>query len=836
MRRIVTVLVLTFPVVLHAAPPEAHLAANGKALVPIVVGTNASERVRGAAETLTEYLERICGATFQLEPGQGRSGIVVGRPSDFASLPFPTDFPDGPFNREYYLLRSSAGALYVIGATDLAVEHAVWDVLYRLGYRQFFPGETWEVIPHTNALILAVDVRESPDFAARRIWYNWGTRDYNREPYAQWCARNRTVRGFRLNSGHSYLAIINANKAEFDAHPEYYALVDGERKYRGGSTKFCVANPGLRKLVADYAVRQVQKNPDLDSISRDPSDGSGWCECEACAAMGSVSDRALTLANESAEAINKLGLGDKYVGMYAYNVHCAPPTIKVHPKVIISSTTAFITGGWTQDQIIDGWQAQGATLGIYDYFSVIAWDWNLPRRSRSARPKPLAEKIRRFYEKGARFYDAESGDAWGPYGLGYYVAGRVMWDVTEADRVDAIVDDFLTRAFGPAKKPMAEFYHLIAEDTQKRSNADLVGRMYRRLAEAGELTVDRPDVRRRIDDLVLYTRYVELFNAYANAVGEAKNKAKEAVLRHSDRMRKTMMVHVYGLWSRMIGQRNALKKDHPLKSDDPFTEKEIQGFLTQGIANNQPVEVSFQPVEYSEDLVPAAEPLGLTSDTTGSFPTVPQDRQNYFVWVDKAPAEIHLKVTVQKVWDLRPHRIRLFSPLEVTAEAVDESDVVRPDGKTYDVVLKTPHAGLHRIETRDGGDYTRIQWPEKMPVTLPTAMDYPGVKNHFRGPWTMVFYVPKGTEVVGGWAERIANWAPRISGVIRDGDGHVRYDFSKVQDGWFTVPVPKGQDGRLWTFEKNQGVRYLMTVPPYVARTAEDLLLPWEVVDADTRR
>ena len=63
----------------------------------------------------------------------------------------------------------------------------------------------------------------------------------------------------------------------------------------------------------------------------------------------------------------------------------------------------------------------------------------------------MAASIRDFYNKGARFYDCESGDAWGPYGLGYYVASRVMWDIKEADRVDAIVDDFLTRAFGPAK-------------------------------------------------------------------------------------------------------------------------------------------------------------------------------------------------------------------------------------------------------------------------------------------------------------------------------------------------------------------------------------------------
>ena len=51
--------------------------------------------------------------------------------------------------------------------------HAVWDFLHRLGYRQFFPGETWEVVPSAPDLGLAVDARERPSFHARRIWYNW---------------------------------------------------------------------------------------------------------------------------------------------------------------------------------------------------------------------------------------------------------------------------------------------------------------------------------------------------------------------------------------------------------------------------------------------------------------------------------------------------------------------------------------------------------------------------------------------------------------------------------------------------------------------------------------
>ncbi|MHC5057948.1 MAG: DUF4838 domain-containing protein [Planctomycetota bacterium] len=508
------------------------------------------------------------------------------------------------------------------------------------------------------------------------------------KPYREWCARNRAVKGFDLNSGHAYGLIIAANRAEFQAHPEYRALVGGERK----GTKLCISNPGLRKLVVEHAVKRFRAKPLLDSVSMDPSDGGGWCECGPCARMGSVSDRALTLANEVAKAANALGLGEKYVGMYAYNVHCSPPGMRVHPNVIVSATTAFIRGGFTFDQIVEGWQAKGATIGVYDYFSVVAWDWNRPRRARAARPHGVAKSIRKYHAQGARFFDAESGDAWGPYGLGYYVASRVLWDVDEADRVDEIIDDFLARAFGPAERAVREFYALIRKDSTRRSDADVVGRMYRHLAEARRLAAGAPEVRRRVDDLVLYTRYAELYSAFASAVGKAGKAAREAVLKHSYRIRKTMMVHSYGLWARLIGQAAAHKKGHPLKDDRPFTDGEIRAILDRGVAANAPVERGFEPAVFSRDLVPAARALGLPNVKPGVYPNVPQDRQAYYVWVEKAPAELRLGVTVQHAWNNRPHLVSLYSTKGDAGEPVETSDVCRPDGKTREVVLKTPHA------------------------------------------------------------------------------------------------------------------------------------------------
>ncbi len=822
----ITVLILMLPTALRAAEaPACALARDGKALLPIVIAPDASPAVQALAADLAAMLARIGAGGIQTQRGDGRGGIVLGRSGDFTALPFSAAASDDPLKREDYLLRSDHDGLWLLGASDLAVSHAVWDLLHRLGVRQYFPGPTWEVVPPAGDLSIAVAVSEHPAFAARRIWYNWGLWGYNDELYRQWCVRNRMARGFQLESGHSYEAIIAANRAAFDAHPEYLALVGGERKLRGDA-KFCVANPDLRALVVAHALRHLRDNPQVDSISLDPSDGDQWCECADCTRQfPRIADRVVTLANAVGAAIDQAGLGDRRIGILAYNRHTAPPTIRVHPRIIVSATTAFLGDGLTHEQVLTGWQRQGATMGVYDYLSVVDWDWNLPRGGKGGRPAEIAADLPRYHRLGARFYDAESGDCWGPCGLGYWLASRMLWDLGDCARTAALTEDFLTHAFPGAVEPMRAFYQLINTDGQRRSASDLLGRMYRHLAAAQTAATDAA-VRRRIDDLVLYTRHVELYTASADGRG-----SRDEVVRHDWRMRRTMMVHSYGLWCRLLDQQAALDPKHPLKDDRPFSAEETAGFIASGISSHQPVDPGFVPVTFSSTLVPATPRLRLNPVPAGRFPDAAQDQQRWWLWLPQA-GTLDLRVTIEKKWANRAPKLSLFASASVHPDAVAVDLAMRADGQARRPDLQSPHPGLHRLETVDGGDHTRITWPA-IPVTIESSIDTPGVTSHMRGGWTLSFYVPRGTTLVGGWASRIANWAPPVSGRLLDGAGNLALDFSGRGDGWFTVPVAPGQDGKLWTFVDTQGQRLLMTVPPFLARGGEELLLPVEVVTTD---
>jgi hypothetical protein len=99
--------------------------------------------------------------------------------------------------------------------------------------------------------------------------------------------------------------------------------------------------------------------------------------------------------------------------------------------------------------------------------------------------------------------------------------------------------------------------------------------------------------------------------------------------------------------------------------------------------------------------------------------------------------------------------------------------------------------------------------------------------------WTLYAYVPKGTKVIGGWSSRVEGWAPRPAGHLVDPTGKSALNFAAREVGWFKVDVPPGQDGQLGKFDRCVGKRLLMTIPPYLARSAGELLLPAEVVERD---
>jgi hypothetical protein len=407
----------------------------------------------------------------------------------------------------------------------------------------------------------------------------------------------------------------------------------------------------------------------------------------------------------------------------------------------------------------------------------------------------------------------------------------MLWDVKEAAHVEALRADFLEKAFGPARGPMTEFYRLLDAAERPLMSDDLVGRMYRLLADAAPLSNDAK-VRARLDDLILYTRYVDLYRQYSDAHGSARLAAMEAMIRHVYRMRRTMMVHSKGIYraverDRTIripkeADRDIPEKKNPWKSSRPWSREELDAIVAKGIAGHRLR--GFTPASFSRDLVP---PMSLKLPDLPPLEDSGQGRgpRTFLTWIDRAPATIELKVTGGLIAHYRDRGpVRIDTRRLPGDEPVRQQGRVPPDGKPRDVTLRFERPGLYAVLADDGQDMTEIVWPKGVYRTIELSREStPEVGGHRSG----YFYVPRGTKLVGGYC------AGR--GALGTTEGQTVLKLSGKPD-YFSVKVPVGQDGRLWMFRDCAAKLILMTVPPLAARSPAELLLPREVVAAEAAK
>jgi hypothetical protein len=812
------------------------LAENGKALVPIVVSDKASDATKAAAAELAVSLKRVTGAAFEVKAGDGSKGIVVGTLAEFPvpALEKPLEVR-GFDGKEAFAIRTEAARLLLLGATDLGVPHAVARFLENLGWRRFFPAPEWEVVPSVPRLAVKQDEASRPVILARNIAYGFGPmRDPGhpeeiarfREDFDAWKRMNRMAGSFHVRAGHSWKSIIDENKAEFEKHPEYYALVNGVRR-KGG--KFEVANPAVRKMVLDHVLGRFRKNPEFDMVSVEPADGGNHSESEESKKLGTFSDQVFGLANEVARGIQKEFPG-KMVGLLAYGWHSDPPAFDLDPHVYVQITAGFIHSKLPDEERLALWAKKCRNLGFYEYWSVWTWDRDRLPGGRAADVPYLQRTIRDYAARGATSVNAESSNSWGPHGRGYYVASRLLWD-PQAD-VAALLDDFYQKAFGPAAPAMRRYYERLDRGGKALFSKDLLARAFRDVEEASALAKDRPDVLARLDHVKQYLRYVHLDWMLDRAKGkEARKPLALAILTHGWRTRFSYMTH----WEafRQMGTEQAAKEfdeptwdsanpspNKPWRVDKPMTREETEAQFREGLAFFQSQPVSEK--SFSNDLVPvrlgnapaAAEPppdQGFQSParyalyslvgeplraeiTTGLLPVFRDMQDPRYVLTDAAGAEI----------------------------AKGVAPIGPPD--KHPLELKVPKPGLYFLEITKSGAGFRIAFPAGQPASLVLSRE-----DLFRplGATTdLWFYVPKGTKQLQYYWR---GGPHQVEGP--DGKTLLKTDLDAE---FITVPVPPGMDGKAWCLSRGRARQLVFfNAPNFLGASPAALLVPRELVRAD---
>ena len=797
------------------------LADDGDAKVPIIISDKASDATKAVAADLASLLQRIAGGKFEVKPGDGTSGIVLGNIKEFPTpaLNEALKIYKGFDGREAYAIRTTGRRVLLLGATDLAASHAAYRFLREVGYRSFFPDKVWEVVPDKETLSFARDITDRPEILSRDIWMEAGSGSAQaNEDYKDWKRRNAHAQSFVSEAGHILFVVPGMFPEEFKAHPEYYAqTADGKPIL----DDLELTNPAVRKLIVEYARRHFKERPNADMVSIDPTDRPGHSQSPE-ALKTPYSDQIFGVANEVARMLQKEFPG-KMVGLYSYSGHWDPPTFKLEPNVHVLMS-GLGGGRYTPAERDKIWPTRSTNRGAYEYYGVFLWSKDkLP--GSMGRVEDLQKGLQHYSAHGVNAISAESTSNWGINGRAYMTANALMWN-SHLD-LKAYLDDFYTKAFGPGAPAMKRYFNRLVDSPFV--SKQLIGQAFRDIDEASNLAKDRPDVQARLDFIKLYLRYGYLEWAQ-NRDGKQGlgDEIAELYGRNANRAIFTFSMAAQTWW---------WGKDFSgAEYQKPYTRAEIEKGFQEGL-NYFPVRTDIgEPIKYSSDLVP----ITWTAAQKGTHTLVTQKDDK---GVDKGLFQNYQGGVRYALYSVKGEPLEFSTYAGNAYGSINRLSIV--DSKGVEVFKKdkipnletTKHRiavaapGLYWLDYQDNGSYWTMFTPDGLITSIPLGQtqDY---RNMHYVPAQMFFYVPKGLKSIQYYYTRTA-FHPGGPHKVVDPNGKVVKEVD-VNGDWVSVPVPAGMDGKVWGFQNPVlGIFNFNNLPNLYAPTPDGILVPREVAVKD---
>ena len=394
--RVVLSLALLTLFVIPANAADA-LIEDGRPLGYIVLPEGADKgRLRTAAEDLAGYLTQMCGERF---PIRWDWDCDAGDPPGFRIMIGSMSL--APVDPEWvtrdrvgcdgFIIRSVPGGVVIAGRNDHGTANGVYHFAEEvLGIHWWSLRESGPTIPRrATVTIPQLDLTVKPDFAVRINWLTIAAKYLPEDVVARdedWMTFQRHG-GLVGYAGHILYEIVPPEL--FDAHPEYFPLIDGKRRKESPDHKGhtavniqrCLSNPDVIQLAVNHTRKFFEERPDYRWASLSPNDGGDFCQCDACRAMGPTpAHQLLAFANKVAEANEELFPNRGYA-FYAYlgGSFDAPRGMKAHRNVFPIITPMILCrthpihsdcpSSIRKREAIKGWQEVAGRLGAYTYLS-----------------------------------------------------------------------------------------------------------------------------------------------------------------------------------------------------------------------------------------------------------------------------------------------------------------------------------------------------------------------------------------------------------------------------------------------------------------------------------
>lgn len=558
-----------------AAAADLVIVQDGQPKATIVIAKEAPEPVRQklqtAAEELQNYLEKISGAKLPIvDDSQNPAGalILVGRSR--LTDPLGIAIPAGvtPARREEgFVIACRGDRLLLAGNNDgpyHGTEYAVYDFLRSLGVRWFMPGDFGEVVPQQKTIqVPEQQIVQKPDFLMRNWWLHAKPELAAQELH--WKLRNKmNPEPMFAICGDSSVRQVVAPEPLAKEKPELLALNEnGTRNPHLPN----LTNPEAAQVAAGIIKDYFRKHPDANSFGFAPDDGlprdfnpetvklnRGFVTLGGRPGVPgevSITDEWLTFVNRVTADVRREFPG-VYIATNGYANRNNPPEgvpLDDHTVIMFAAIWSCTLHAYDDDhcwqkvqqaQMLRRWCELCKNVWIYgyNYNMLVSGLTPLPEFTKLRRDFPLMKKW------GVIGFHDESRNVWAEAGIASrYLRAQLEWQA-EAD-VDAILDDFFTRWYGQAARPMKAFYMALDQavtDTPIHGHEDrimpevytpeLLARLQELVAQAEQLADTERDRLHVRGDRLIYDHLVAYMDlAAAEAAGDFA-----AAVRHADRM------------------------------------------------------------------------------------------------------------------------------------------------------------------------------------------------------------------------------------------------------------------------------------------------------------
>ncbi|MCX3265574.1 DUF4838 domain-containing protein [Pedobacter agri] len=346
---------------LNQSYAQINLVENAKSNYQIIVSKRATNLERKAADVLKSYIDKISKADLPIVQDHLKAKefeIVIGNTN--------RNHSDEQFDNDGFLIKTAANKIFIYGQNEQATLYGVYHFLdHYLGCKMYTADH--EFIPQqTNIKLSAINDLQQPQFKFRQVYYP----DQYNEEYRNWHKLQLLEDEWGL-WGHTFDKLVPA-KLYFHDHPEYYALVNGDRK----TSQLCLSNPDVYRITVENLKKEITAHPEKKYWSVSQNDGFGFCTCDACSAtdqkFGGPQGSLISFVNKVAK-----NFPDQTISTLAYLYSKRPPEgIKPLKNVSIMLSTIDLdrskpvenntkANGFKND--LKGWSAVCDNVMIWDY-------------------------------------------------------------------------------------------------------------------------------------------------------------------------------------------------------------------------------------------------------------------------------------------------------------------------------------------------------------------------------------------------------------------------------------------------------------------------------------